>query len=103
MFLGKFLRKLCLFFSFSRFLPQCFYNVYKKGSYKKETKTGFMIYGQRAPRSICRNVEEVRRYPSLTSTSSILTAMLHVVACQKCVGRIALKLQYSSNFVEILD
>ena len=52
MFLGKFLRKLCLVFSFSRFLPQCFYNVYKKGSYKKETKTGFMIYGQRAPRNV---------------------------------------------------
>lgn len=40
MFLGKFLHEFCLVLGFSRFQPQCFYNVYKKGSYKKE-ENGF--------------------------------------------------------------
>ena len=40
MFLGKFLHEFCLVLGFSRFQPQCFYNVYKKGSYKKEKKKG---------------------------------------------------------------
>ena len=38
MFLGKFLHDFCLVLGFSRFQPRCFYNVYKKGSYKKEKK-----------------------------------------------------------------
>lgn len=38
MFLGKFLREFCLVLGFSRFQPQYFYNVYKKGSYKKENQ-----------------------------------------------------------------
>ena len=103
MFLGKFLHEFCLVLGFSRFQPQCFYNVYKKGSYKKEKKKGFHNYRQRAPRRLWRNIEEVRRRSPLPSTPSILTAMLHGVACQKCVGHMALKLRCSSNFVETLD
>lgn len=99
MFLGKFLHELCLVLGFSRYQPQCFYYVYKKGSYKRE-KTGSTLYGQRVARRIWRNVEEVRRFSPLPSTPSILTAMFHAVACQKCVGRMALKLRCSSNFVE---
>lgn len=80
MFLGKFLHEFCLVLGFSRFQPQCFYNVYRKGSSKKEKETGFTIYGQRAQRRIWRNVEEVRRCSPLPSTPSILNAMLHAVA-----------------------
>ena len=38
MFLGKFLHEFCLILRFSRFQPQCFYNVHRKGSSKKEKK-----------------------------------------------------------------
>ena len=41
MFLGKFLHEFCLILRFSCFQPQCFYNVYRKGSSKKEKKNGF--------------------------------------------------------------
>ena len=77
--------------------------MYIKKVLIKKKKTGFTIYGQRVLRRIWRNVEEVRRCSPLPSTPSILTAMLHAVACQKCVGHMDLKLRCSSNFVETLD
>ena len=53
----------------------------KKVLIKKERKrvNRLTIYGQRVPRRIWRNGEEVRRFSPLPSTPSILTAMLHAV------------------------
>lgn len=79
MFLGKLLHEFSLVLGFSSFSASVLLQCISKGSYKKRKKTGLTIYGQRVPRRIWRNGEEVRRFSPLPSTPSILTAMLHAV------------------------
>ena len=53
MFLGKFLHEFCLVLGFSSFSASiCFYNVYKKGSYKKKERKRVSQFTDRGYRDV---------------------------------------------------